>query len=130
VYQCFHCCDARTSDVPTPTVTIAHPNLSGHLIFDEQYSPMGFKGKLSKKKKSNWDYTFFLVILTEIFILKTTMYYKYTLKYQKLTKKKCRKRLLSSMFHFALNIGGISAQSHMLLFVTYFSSYLNLVITL
>jgi hypothetical protein len=29
------------------------------------------------------------------------------------------------MFHFALNIGGISAQSHMLLFVNCFSSYLN-----
>jgi hypothetical protein len=27
---------ARTSDVPTPTVTITHPNLSGHLTFDEQ----------------------------------------------------------------------------------------------
>jgi hypothetical protein len=26
-----------TSDVPTLTVTIAHPNLSGHLTFDEQY---------------------------------------------------------------------------------------------
>jgi hypothetical protein len=37
VYRCFHCCDARTSDVPTPTVTIAHPNLTGHLTFDEQY---------------------------------------------------------------------------------------------
>jgi hypothetical protein len=33
------------------------------------------------------------------------------------------------MFHFALNIGGIFAQSHMLLFVICFSSYLNLVIT-
>jgi hypothetical protein len=32
------------------------------------------------------------------------------------------------MFHFALNIGGISAQSHILLFVICFSSYLNLVI--
>jgi hypothetical protein len=40
VYQCFHCCDARTSDVPTPTVTIAHPNLSGHLTFDEQYGKL------------------------------------------------------------------------------------------
>jgi hypothetical protein len=48
---------------------------------------------------------FFVVIL----MMKTTMYHKYTLKYQ----KKCKKTLLSSMFHFALNIGGISAQSHM-----------------
>jgi hypothetical protein len=67
-------------------------------------------------------YLFFLVILIEIFILKTTMYHKYTFKYQKFTKKKkCKKTLLSSMFHFALNIGGISAQSHMLLFVICFS---------
>jgi hypothetical protein len=36
--QCVHCYDARTSDVTTPTVTIAHPNLSGHLTFDEQYA--------------------------------------------------------------------------------------------
>jgi hypothetical protein len=107
---------------------------------------MGFKGKLSKYFFSN-EITyfflvilskyffsneityFFLVILIEIFILKTTMYHKYTLKYQKFTKKS-KKTLLSSMFHFALNIGGISAQSHMLLFVICFSSYLNLVITL
>jgi hypothetical protein len=34
------------------------------------------------------------------------------------------------MFHFAVNIGGIFAQSHMLLFVICFSSYVNLVITL
>jgi hypothetical protein len=61
---------------------------------------------------------------------KTTMYHNYTLKYQKFTKKNCKKTLLSSMFHFALNIGGISAQSHMLLFVICFSSYFNLVITL
>jgi hypothetical protein len=66
---------------------------------------------------------FFLVILIEIFILKTTMYHKYTLKCQKFTKKS-KKTLLSSMFHFALNIGGISVQSHMLLFVICFSSYL------
>jgi hypothetical protein len=59
---------------------------------------------------------FFLVILIDIFILKTTMYHKYTLKYQKYQN-----------VHFALNIGGISAQSHMLLFVICFSSYLNLV---
>jgi hypothetical protein len=37
VYQCFHCCDARTSDVSTPSVATAHPNLSGHQTFDEQY---------------------------------------------------------------------------------------------
>jgi hypothetical protein len=73
---------------------------------------------------------FFLVILIEIFILKTTVYHKYTIKYQKFTQKNVKKTLLSSMFHFALNIGGISAQSHMLLFVICFSSYLNLVITL
>jgi hypothetical protein len=73
---------------------------------------------------------FFLVILIEIFILKTTVYHKYTLKYQKFTKKKCKETLISSMFHFAVNIGGISAQSHMLLFVICFSSYVNLVITL
>jgi hypothetical protein len=75
-------------------------------------------------------HNFYLVILIEILILKTTMYHKYTLKYQKFTKKKCKKTLLSSMFHFALNIGSISAQSHMLLFVICFSSYHNLVITL
>jgi hypothetical protein len=92
---------------------------------------MDFKGKLSKKKISNGITYFFLVILIEIFILKITVYHKYTLKYQKFTKKKkCKKTLLSSMFHFALNIGGISAQSHILLFVICFSSYLNLVITL
>jgi hypothetical protein len=89
---------------------------------------MDFKGKLSKKFFSNGITYFFLVILIEIFILKITVYHKYTLKYQKFTK--CKKTLLSSMFHFALNIGGISAQSHILLFVICFSSYLNLVITL
>jgi membrane protein CcdC involved in cytochrome C biogenesis len=68
---------------------------------------------------------FFVLILIEIYILKTTMYHKYTL-----LQKKCKKTLLSPMFHFALNIGGISAPSHMLLFIICFSSYLNLVITL
>jgi hypothetical protein len=91
---------------------------------------MGFKDKLSKYFFSNGITYFFLVILIEIFILKTTVYHKYTLKYQKFTKKNVKKTLISSTFHFALNIGGISAQSHMLLFVTCFSSYLNLVITL
>jgi hypothetical protein len=91
---------------------------------------MGFKGKLSKYFFFKWDYIYFLVILIEIFILKTTMYHKYTLKYQKFTKIKKKKTLLSSLFHLALNIGGISVQSHILLFVIYFSSYLNLVITL
>jgi hypothetical protein len=44
-----------------------------------------------------WDYIFFFfVILIEIFILKTTSYPKYTLKYQKFTKKKIKKTLLSS----------------------------------
>jgi hypothetical protein len=49
---------------------------------------MGFKGKLSKHFFSNKITYFFLVILIDIFILKTTMYHKYTLKYQKFTKKK------------------------------------------
>jgi hypothetical protein len=49
---------------------------------------MGFKGKLSKYFFSNGITYFFLVILIEIFILKTTVYHKYTLKYQKFTKKK------------------------------------------
>jgi hypothetical protein len=49
---------------------------------------MDFKGKLSKKKfQMGLLYIFFLVILIEIFILKTTMYHKYTLKCQKFTKK-------------------------------------------
>jgi hypothetical protein len=39
---------------------------------------------------------FFLVILIEIFILKTTMYHKYTLTYQKYKKKKCKK-----LFHLS-----------------------------
>jgi hypothetical protein len=65
VYQCSHCCDARTSDVPTPTVTIAHPNLSGHLTFDEQYDPLSLlspifvEAKLILQKlwqlKCDWD---------------------------------------------------------------------------
>jgi hypothetical protein len=37
---------------------------------------------------------FFLVILIEIFILKTTMYHKYTLTYQKYKKKKIKTLLL------------------------------------
>jgi hypothetical protein len=48
---------------------------------------MDFKGKLSKKIFSNGITYFFLVILIEIFILKITVYHKYTLKYQKFTKK-------------------------------------------
>jgi hypothetical protein len=55
------------------------------------------------------EYNFFLVILIEMFILKTTMYHKSTLTNQKLNKK-------------TLNIGGMSAQSHMLLFVICFPS--------
>jgi hypothetical protein len=35
---------------------------------------------------------FFLEILREIFILKTTEYHKYTLKYQKFTHKNVKKR--------------------------------------
>jgi hypothetical protein len=54
---------------------------------------MGFKGKLSKYFFSNGISYLFLVILIEIFILKTTMYHKYTLKYQEFTQKK--KSLLS-----------------------------------
>jgi hypothetical protein len=48
---------------------------------------MGLKGKLSKYFFPNGIVYVFLVILIEIFILKTTMYHKYTLKYQKFTKK-------------------------------------------
>jgi hypothetical protein len=39
----FHCAfkshglECTSVSIATPTVTIAHPNLSGHLIFDEQY---------------------------------------------------------------------------------------------
>jgi hypothetical protein len=79
---------------------------------------MGFKGKLSKYFFSNGITYFFLVILIKIFILKTTAYHKYI---PKIHTKKCKKTLLSSMFNFALNIGDISAQSHMLLFVICFS---------
>jgi hypothetical protein len=39
----------------------------------------------------------------------------------KIQKKKLYKTLLSSILHFALNIGRISAQPHMLLFVICFS---------
>jgi hypothetical protein len=39
-----------------------------------------------QKKNFKWDYIFFfLVILIEILTLKTTMYHKYTLEYQKFT---------------------------------------------
>jgi hypothetical protein len=34
--------DARTSDVPTPPVAIAHPNLRGHSRFDELYVRGGY----------------------------------------------------------------------------------------
>jgi hypothetical protein len=47
------------------------------------------------------------------------MYHKYTLTYQKY-KKKIVKTLLSSILNFALIIGRISAQSHMLLFIELF----------
>jgi hypothetical protein len=46
---------------------------------------MGFKSKLSKYFFSNDITFFFFVILIEIFILKTTMYHKYT---KNLPKKK------------------------------------------
>jgi hypothetical protein len=49
---------------------------------------MGFKGKLSNFFFLNGNTYFFVLILIEIYILKTTMYHKYTLKYQKFTKKK------------------------------------------
>jgi hypothetical protein len=52
---------------------------------------MGFKGKLLKYFFSNGITYFFLVIMIEIFILKTTVYHKYTLKYQKFTKKEVKK---------------------------------------
>jgi hypothetical protein len=53
---------------------------------------MGFQGKLSKYFFLNRNTYFFVLILIEIYILKTRMYHKYTLKYQKFTKKKCKKR--------------------------------------
>jgi hypothetical protein len=54
---------------------------------------MGFKGKMSifffQMGLSTY---FFVVILIKIFILKTTVCHKYTLKYQKFTKKNAKKR--------------------------------------
>jgi hypothetical protein len=47
------------------------------------YSLKGFKAKLSKYFFSNGNTYFFLAIVIYIFILKTTMYHKYTLVYQK-----------------------------------------------
>jgi hypothetical protein len=44
--------------------------------------------RLNCQKKLMGTHNFFLVILIEIFILKTTMYHKYTLTYQKYKKKK------------------------------------------
>jgi hypothetical protein len=57
----------------------------------------------------------------------------YILKIQ--AKRKCKKKTVTIVYpqtalHFALNICGISAQSHLLLFVICFSSKLNLVNTL
>jgi hypothetical protein len=75
-------------------------------------------GKLLGRVFDSAPSQFFLVILIKIFILKTTAYHKYI---PKIHTKKCKKTLLSSMFNFALNIGDISAQSHMLLFVICFS---------
>jgi hypothetical protein len=66
------------------------------------YSPKGFKAKLSKKKIQIRTHTF-LVTLTEIFILKITMYHKYTLiyqKYKKNVKKKHYYRLCSNSKYF------------------------------
>jgi hypothetical protein len=48
---------------------------------------MGFKGKLSKYFFLNGNTYFFVLILIEIYILKTTMYHKYALKYQKKDQK-------------------------------------------
>jgi hypothetical protein len=48
---------------------------------------MGFQGKLSKYFFLNGNTYFFVLILIEVYILKTRMYHKYTLKYQKFTKK-------------------------------------------
>jgi hypothetical protein len=53
------------------------------------------------------------------------MYHKYTLTYQKYKKKVKKNATIAYAriaLHFALNIGGISAQSHMLLLVICFSS--------
>jgi hypothetical protein len=51
---------------------------------------MGFKDKMSKYFFSNGITYFFVVILIELFILKTTVCHKYTLKYQKFTKKNAK----------------------------------------
>jgi uncharacterized membrane protein len=59
---------------------------------------------------SNANTYFFLAILIEIFILKTTMYHKYNL-HNKNTKKKLKTAATVYALHFALNIGGIFAQS-------------------
>jgi hypothetical protein len=57
-------------------------------------------------------------------MLKTTIYHKYTLAYQK--KKNVKENVIivyaQTALHFALNIGSISTQFHMLLFVICFSS--------
>jgi hypothetical protein len=63
VYHYFHCCDPRTSDVPTPTVTIAHPNLSGHLTFDEQYPVK--KASRIISRKTNHPTSFIRVLKTD-----------------------------------------------------------------
>jgi hypothetical protein len=77
---------------------------------------MDFKGKLSKKKISNEITYFFLVILIEIFILKITVYQKYTLKYQKFTKKNV-KTLLSTVYvpFCAKHWGHICAIPHIII---------------
>jgi hypothetical protein len=87
---------------------------------------MGFKDKLSKYFFSNGITYFFLVILIEIFILKTTCITSVHLN-TKNSQKKNVKKCYYSMFHFALNIGGI-AILHVIICIC-FSSYLNLVIT-
>jgi hypothetical protein len=99
-------------------------------LINSSIAPLASRVNCQKIFFFKWDYIFFLVILIEIFILKTRIVTSIHLNTKNSQKKKCKKTLLSSMFHFALNIGGISAQSHMLLFVICFSSYLNLVIML
>jgi hypothetical protein len=56
------------------------------------YNPKGFNGKLSKYFFFKYEHILFLEILIDIFILKTTMYHKYTLTYQKYKKKKIVKK--------------------------------------
>jgi hypothetical protein len=76
---------------------------------------MDFKGKLSKKKISNEITYFFLVILIEIFILKITVYHKYTLKYQKFTKKNVKNATIVYVPFCAKHWGHICAIPHIII---------------